>query len=63
MSGCLGFSVRSVVNPLKFTFANFATTSVQLFPLFWKAVGILEENFGGFGGFVKNPPKSAKLMS
>ena len=36
-----------MVNPLKFTFANFATsnaTSVQLFPLFWKAVGILEEN-------------------
>ena len=32
---------------MKFSLANFATTnatSVQLFPLFWKAVGILEEN-------------------
>ena len=38
--------VRSIVNPLKFALANFATinvTSVQLFPLFWKAVGILED--------------------
>ena len=34
---------------MKFTLANFATTdatSVQMFPLFWKAVGILEENVG-----------------
>ena len=45
----LAFLVRSIVNPLKFTLANFATTgatSVQMFPLFWKAVGILEENVG-----------------
>ena len=31
---------------MKFTIANFATKNVnatQLFPLFWKAVGILEE--------------------
>ena len=31
---------------MKFTIANFATknvTAIQLFPLFWKAVGILEE--------------------
>ena len=42
----LVFLVRSIVNPLKFSFANFATTgatSVQTFPLFWKAVGILED--------------------
>ena len=48
-SHVLVFLLRSEVNPLKFTFANFATsnaTSVQLFPLFWKAVGILEENCG-----------------
>ena len=43
------FLVRSIVNPMKFSLANFATTNataVQLFPLFWKAVGILEENVG-----------------
>eukprot|EP00112_Aurelia_sp_Birch-Aquarium-sp1_P016687 Seg3808.2 transcript_id=Seg3808.2/GoldUCD/mRNA.D3Y31 product="DNA transposase THAP9" pseudo=true protein_id=Seg3808.2/GoldUCD/D3Y31 len=37
--------VRGVVNPLKYSFANFATanaTSPQLFAIFWKAVGILE---------------------
>ena len=42
----LVFLVRSIVNPLKFALANFATknvTAVQLFPLFWKAVGILED--------------------
>ena len=42
----LAFLVRSIVNPLKFTLANFATTgatSVQMFPLFWKVVGILED--------------------
>ena len=41
----LAFMIRSVVNPFKFSLANFATTtasSFQLFPLFWKAVGILE---------------------
>ena len=46
-SHILVFLVRSVVNPLKCPLANFATnnaTSIQLFPLFWKAVGILEEN-------------------
>ena len=45
----LVFLVRSIVNPLKFSLANFSTTSatsVQLFPLFWKAVVILEENVG-----------------
>ena len=41
----LVFLIRSIVNPFKFSLANFATvsaTSSQLFPLFWKAVGILE---------------------
>ena len=45
-SHVLVFLVRSIVNPMKFTIANFATknvTAIQLFPLFWKAVGILEE--------------------
>ena len=42
----LVFLVRSIVNPLKFALAYFATknvTAVQLFPLFWKAVGIRED--------------------
>ena len=42
----LVFLVRSVVNPLKFSFANFATkdvSAINLFPIFWKAVGILED--------------------
>ena len=46
-SHVLVFLVRSIVNPLKFSFANFGTknvTSIQLFTLFWKAVGILEDN-------------------
>ena len=37
--------VRSIINPFKFSLANFATTSAnssQLFTLFWKAVSILE---------------------
>ena len=41
----LVYLIRSVVNPLKFSLANFATTgatSAQLFPIFWKAVSILE---------------------
>ena len=41
----LVFMIRSIVNPFKFTLANFATTSVtasQLFPIFWKAIGICE---------------------
>jgi hypothetical protein len=45
-SHILVFLLRSAVNPIKFAFANFATknvTSLQLFPLFWKAVGILED--------------------
>ena len=44
-SHVLVFLVRSIVNPLKFSFANFGTknvTSLQLFTLFWKAVGILQ---------------------
>ena len=45
-SHILVFLVRSIVNPFKFSLANFAikcVTSVQLFPLFWQAVGILED--------------------
>ena len=39
------FLVESVVNPLSYRFATFATTGItsyQIFPLFWKAVNILE---------------------
>ena len=48
-SHVLVFLIRSIVNPFKYSFANFATiniTSVQLFSLFWKAVGILEISVG-----------------
>ena len=41
----LVFLVKSVVNPLSFSFATFSTkgvTSHQLFPIFWKAVAYLE---------------------
>ena len=46
-SHILAFLVRIIINPLKCSLANFATkngTCVQMFPLFWKAVAILEEN-------------------
>ena len=46
-SHILVFLLRSIVNPLKFTLANFATSNVkaiQLFPLFWNVVGIVEDN-------------------
>ena len=49
VSHVLVFLLRSIVNPLKFSFANFATTkakSTKLFALFWKAVGILEDKCG-----------------
>ena len=41
----LVFMIRSIVNPFKFTLANFSTTgatSSQIFPIFWEAVGICE---------------------
>ena len=41
----LVFMVKSIANPLSYSFANFATntlTSYQLYPVFWKAVSILE---------------------
>ena len=41
----LVFLIKSVVNPLSFSFATFPTTgatSYQIFPIFWKAVNILE---------------------
>ena len=40
-SHALVFLIRYIMNPYKFTLANFATTnatSAQIFPLFWKAV-------------------------
>ena len=39
--------IRSVVNPLTYSFATFATngiTAFQIFPIFWKAVAILEQS-------------------
>ena len=44
-SHVLVFLLASLVNPFKFTLANFGTdtaTSEQLFPLFWKAVSLCE---------------------
>ena len=44
-SHVLVFLLRSVVNPMKFSLANFGTrsgSSFQLFPLFWKDVSTLE---------------------
>ena len=44
-SHVLVFLVKSIVNPLSYSFATFATngaSSFQLFPLFWRAVAILE---------------------
>ena len=44
-SHVLVFLIKSVLNPLSFAFATFATEGIksfQLFPLFWKAVAILE---------------------
>ena len=41
----LVFLIRSIINPLSFSLANFATsgiTAFQLFPIFWRAVAILE---------------------
>ena len=41
----LFFLVKSIVNPLSHSFATFATTGAtafQFFPLFWRAVGILQ---------------------
>ena len=44
-SHVLVFLLQSVVNPFKFSWANFVTkntTASQIFPLFWKAVRICE---------------------
>ena len=41
----LVFLIKSIVNPLSFSLATFATTgatSYQIFPIFWKAVDLLE---------------------
>ena len=45
-SHVLVFLVCGIVNPFKFPLANFATTgatSIQIFPIFWKEVEILEK--------------------
>ena len=39
------FLIRSITNPLSFSFANFSTSGItvfQMFPIFWRAVSILE---------------------
>ena len=44
-SHVLVFLLRSVVNPFKFSLANFETkiaTASQIFPSFWKSVAICE---------------------
>ena len=46
-SNVLVFLIRSIVNPFKFTLANFATTAAtatQMFPIMWKAISICELN-------------------
>lgn len=46
-SHILVFLIRSIVNPFKFSLANFSTkgaTSFQMFPLVWKAISICEAN-------------------
>ena len=48
-SHILVFLICGIVNPIKFSLANFATSnalSTQLFPLFWDAVAILEDRCG-----------------
>ena len=45
-SHVLVFLVRSIVNPMKFILANFGiknVAAVQIFLLFWKTVGIMED--------------------
>ena len=41
------FLIRSIVNPFKFSLANFATDGIsapQMFPLLWKAISICEKS-------------------
>ena len=48
-SHILVFLICGIVNPIKFSLANFATSnalSTQLFPHFWDAVAILEDRCG-----------------
>ena len=48
-SHVLVFLICGIVNPIKFSLANFATSNVlstRLFPLFWDAVAILEDSCG-----------------
>ena len=44
----LAFLLRSIVNPFKFSLANFSISggsASQMFPLLWKAISICEVNF------------------
>ena len=46
VSHVLDFSVKSIVNPLSYTFATFATngvTAFQIKSIFWKAICYLEK--------------------
>ena len=46
-SHVLVFLIRSIVNPFKFSLANFATDGIsasQMFPLFWKATSVCEKS-------------------
>ena len=46
-SHVLVFLIRSIVNPFKFSLANFATDGIsasQMFPLLWKAISICEKS-------------------
>ena len=46
-SHVLVFLIRSIINPFKFSLANFATdgsSASQMFPLLWKATSICEKS-------------------
>ena len=46
-SHALVFLIQSIVNPFKFSIANFATDGIsapELFPLLWKAISICEKS-------------------
>ena len=45
-SHVLVFLIRSIVNPFKFSLANFVTDDIsasQMFPLLWKAISVCEK--------------------
>ena len=46
-SHALVFLIQSIVNPFKFSIANFATDGIsapEMFPLLWKAISICEKS-------------------